>query len=240
MSERRNSDKPHGLQPSPPRNTWENLQGGSLVDALDKINATPTSRRTAIGFSALASVTALTGLANVAKRYLSHNETTTVVETNKSPELLNDIVYLDRDPITKQLGYTPEGHVAQSLDVVFHEVVLKNYERKKITVRKEHHASTDTNLYQEFDESVINGLDIKVRRVGAMGYKGDNDTNEDPHYCFKSLDANGVPQYVYEWLLLVKDTNDPSNPSVYVDGQGKISETPWFVGPNFVDTSGNT
>jgi len=219
----------------------EKIESGAGADLLDaarkKINETPMTRRAAIATGIFAAVTGATGLANLAEHF-RHKNTTDQAEIVAQPKLLNDIMYLDRDPVTWELKQMDEGHVAQSLEVTFKDMII-NSEKQKVIVRKEHHISDDENLYKEFGESEINGHDIKVVRVGAVGYQGNNDTHDSEQYTFKTIDENGTLQHVYEWLLLVKDTDDPLNPHIYVDGQGNISETPWFVGPNFVDTSMN-
>lgn len=147
--------------------------------------------------------------------------------------LHNDIIYVQRDPKTQELTFSD---VAEYRDAAFHGVSTSENPDGKIYVRSEHRVSSDEDKMQILSESEINGKDIGVIRVAGIGGSDANGTNDDPHYCFKTS-INGRPEFAYLWLALVQKTGDPENPYIYVDGRGEESETPWFVGPKFVDTT---
>lgn len=169
--------------------------------------------------------------ANYLKSKFSHEAPQ--VEKEYIEPLHNDIIYVQRDPETQELSFSD---VAEYRDAAFHGVSTSENPDGKIYVRSEHRVSSDEDKMQVLTESEINGKDIGVIRVAGIGGSDANGTNDDPYYCFRTS-INGKPEFAYLWLALVKKTDDPDNPYIYVDGQGKESETPWFVGPKFVDTT---
>jgi len=132
------------------------------------------------------------------------------------PQLANDIQYLIRN----EEGKLEYSNVAQYYDADF--VQLNDGQGKPILVRNEHKQNSDKT--QE-----LTAEDMNDHQIGVIRVAGVNQDNARPEDSF--IDDN--KNFVYEWLALVRLTDDPEHPYVYVDGTGNVSDEPWFVSPNF-------
>ncbi len=207
-----------GLKES--RSTIEQLKGGGAADILD--TKTRIDRR-----SFITRTGSLIGL-GAAAAFLKHRQgtnehtppppqSTPVVEAKEAPvELENDVKFLAKEG--DQLEYS---NVAQYYDANFIQL-NGGIDGKPIIVRNEH--KQHSNDVEELPASDMNDHGIGVIRVAGI-----NQDNARPQDSFIDNDKN----YVYEWLVLVRLTDDPEKPYVYVDGHGNVAEQPWFISPNF-------
>lgn len=132
-------------------------------------------------------------------------------------KLANDIVFLARN---EQGGLEYSSNVVQYYDVTFSQ--LGDNLGNPIPVRNEH--KQDSSKVEK-----LTGSDMNDHEIGAIRVAGVNHDNDRPQDSFVDIDKN----YVYEWLVLVRLTDDPDHPYVYVDGNGDISDQPWFISPNY-------
>lgn len=121
-----------------------------------------------------------------------------------------------------------------------------------VKLRTEIDVSTEDNV-KRVPARQLNELGIGVSRAGAIGWKANNGTYDDPNYCFK-VKVDGVDEFEYEWLFLSRKVEpDPNNPNLFIDesdGTRSIQvvddmnnpvdrEQVLFTGPNYVNTVAN-
>jgi len=205
------------------RNLGDKLKNGEGIDYLEKKLSSTTDRR-----SFLARTGSMFGL-GAAAALLKHGQgstehatpppqSTPTPETVEAPiELENDIQFLSKEG--DQLEYSD---VAQYYDASFSQP--GDGLGKPIFVRNEH--KQNSNKVEKLTADEMNDHQIGVIRVAGI-----NQDNARPKDSFIDEDKN----YVYEWLVLVRLTDDPKHPYVYVNGQGDVTEDPWFISPNFAN-----
>jgi hypothetical protein len=206
------------------RNPLHKLQNGQAWDGLeDTLNNTSMDRR-----SFLARTGSLLGLGATAAilkgRQGRSEHTPPPPQSTPNPEVVETPVELENGIqfLAKEGDQLEYSDVAQYYDANFKQPA--DGLGKPIFVRNEH--KQNSNKSEELTADEMNNHQIGVIRVAGI-----NQDNARPQDSFIDEDKN----YVYEWLVLVRLTDDPQQPYVYVDGQGNVTEEPWFISPNFAN-----